>query len=283
MSSVATIILSVSQQFGIYGYLLILVSGLIGNISIILVFTCVKIFRRNQCAFYLIAIAISDCSLLAIALPFRVTEIAFNYDTTRASLVWCKLRPMINYTLALISFSAICFAAIDQYLSTNYQVWLKQLSTLKLAHRLIYSSIIVWIVYGSVFLVFFDLRPTAGCAIYNIYFSRYYSFFHFIALSGLIPILVSSTFSSLAYLNVRRIIQRRMPIVRRKLDKQLTAMVLAKVIFLVVTILPSIIFRIYILNVTVDPNDSVRIAIHQLISNIAYALFYIDSAVCNFY
>ncbi len=73
-----------------------------------------------------------------------------------------------------------------------------------------------------------------------------------------------------------------MPIVRRKLDKQLTAMVLAKVIFLVVTIVPSIIFRIYILNVTVDPNDSVRIAIHQLISNIAYALFYIDSAVCHF-
>jgi hypothetical protein len=283
MSSVATTILSVSKQFAIYVYSLILVSGLIGNISNLLVFTCVKVFRSNQCAFYLIAATISDCGLLLVALPFRLTEIAFAYDMTQKSLIWCKLRPMISHTLTLISFSAICFAAIDQYLSTNYHSWLKQLSTLKLAHRLIYNCIVIWVIYDSIFLIFFDLQSTAGCTIYNVNFSRFYSFFHYVILNGIIPIFISSMFSLLAYLNVRRIIQLRMTVVRRKLDKQLTAMVLAKVAFLVVTILPSIVFRIYVLNVIVNSNDSLRIAIHQLISNIAYALFYVNSAVCNFF
>jgi hypothetical protein len=189
---------------------------------------------------------------------------------------------MINYTLTLISFSSICFAAIDQYLSTNHHARIKQLSTLKLAHRLIYSAIVIWIIYNCLFPIFFDLQPSAGCAIYNTYFASYYSFFHFIILSGIIPIFTSSMFSLLAYSNVRRILQLRMAILRRKLDKQLTAMVLAKVAFFAVTVLPSTIFRIYILNVTVSSSDSIRIAIDQLISSIAYALFYVNSSVCNF-
>jgi hypothetical protein len=275
-------ILLASQHFTISVSFFILFAGIFGHIIDILIFTSSKPFRKNQSAFYLTTESIVNCIHLLISFTSRIAMNGFANDLTQTSIAWCKLRNFFVSSFTFLSLTIVCFAAIDQYLSTNHQVWLKQLSTLKLAHRLIYSSIIVWIAYGSVFLIFFDLRPTAGCAIYNIDFSRYYSFFHFIALSGLIPIFVSSTFSLLAYFNVRRIIQRRTPVVRRKLDKQLTAMVLAKVVFLVVTILPSVIFRIYILNVTVDPNDSVRIAIHELISNIAYALFYIDSAVCNF-
>jgi hypothetical protein len=131
------------------------------------------------------------------------------------------------------------------------------------------------------FLIFFEIKPTAGCTIYNVAFSRFYSFFHYITVNGIIPICTSSIFSLLAYRNVRRIVQLRMPVTRRKLDKQLTAMVLINVVILFITILPSIIFRIYILNITVDPNDSIRIAINQLISNVAYALFYINPSVSN--
>ena len=281
MSSVASTILYISQQFAIYSYSIILIIGLLGNIRNILVFTCAKAFRRNQSAFYLIALSISDCGLLLMALPFRLTELAFNYDTTQASVVWCKLRPLISFTLGFMSLSSICFASIDQYLSTNHNPRLKRLSTLKLAHRLTYSAIIIWILYDCLFLIFFDLQPSSGCAIYNIYFANYYSFFHFIALNGVIPIFISSIFSLLAYLNVRRIIQLRMPVVRRKLERQLTAMVLAKVVIFVVTTFPSILFQIYLLNVTVRPSDTIRLAIHQLISSIAYALFYANAAVCS--
>ena len=281
MLTIAASILHASQQLAIYLYSLIFILGLIGNAHLIFMFTLLKTFRKNQSTFYLLTTAINDCSLLILALPFRLGELAFGHDFTRMSVIWCKLRPMINHTLALISFSAICFAAIDQYLSTNHRPWLKRLSTLKLAHRLVYTSIVVWIIYDGIFLIFFDLQSSTGCTIYNVQFSRYYSFFHYITLNGIIPIWISSMFSLLAYWNVRRIVQLRLAIVRRRLDKQLTAMILVKVAFLIVTILPSIIFRIYILNVNVNSTDYLRLAIHQLISNIAFALFYVNTAVCH--
>ena len=282
MSSVATTIVYISQQLAIYSYLFIFIFGIIGNLSNILVFASVKAFRGNQCAFYLIALSISDCSLLLMGLPFRISELAFNYDTTRVSWIWCKLKPLITYTIGFMSASLICFAAIDQYLSTNHNPRLKRFSTLKLAYRLTYSALIVWTIYDCLFAIFFELRSSSGCTIYNVDFARFYSFFHFIVLTGLIPLFTASLFSLLAYLNVRRIIQLRMQVIRRKLEKQLTAMVLAKVAVFVVIVCPWILFRIYLLNVTVSPNDSLRLAIHQLISSISYGFYYANNAVCSF-
>jgi hypothetical protein len=86
-------------------------------------------------------------------------------------------------------------------------------------------------------------------------------------------------FSILAYLNVRRIIQLRMAVVRRKLERQLTAMVLAKVTVSVVIAVPSILLRIYVLPVTRNSSDPLQLAIGQLISSISLALYYVNAAV----
>ncbi|CAF5084844.1 unnamed protein product, partial [Rotaria sp. Silwood1] len=48
----------------------------------------------------------------------------------------------------------------------------------------------------------------------------------------------------LAYQNVRRIVRRHMSINRRKLDQQLSAMILIRVGFLVVMTLPYVLQRI---------------------------------------
>ncbi|CAF2063106.1 unnamed protein product [Rotaria magnacalcarata] len=278
-ASVATSILLVSKYLAIYGYSLIAIVGCIGNAWNILIFTSSKSIRHNQCGFYLITTSISDCCLLLVVLPFRISELAFETDVTRLSEFWCKFRPMLTYTLALISLSSVCFAAIDQYLSTNHHVWIRQISTLKLAHRLVYGALIIWTIYDSIFLIFFRLHPTLGCIIENVAFSQYYSFFHFIILNSVMPIAISSLFSLLAYMNVRRIVQLRVQPIRRQRDKQLTAMVLAKVALLVVTVLPSVIIRIYILNSKIDENDYIRATVDQFISSVGYALFYTNSAL----
>ena len=277
----AATILRITQQFVIYSYCLILSFGLIGGLSNILVFTFVKVFRRNQCAFYLIVISTTDCCLLLTILPIRLSELAFNIDIQRASVIWCKLRPMASYIFTLTSFSSICFASLDQYLSTNHNSRLKEFSTLKLAHRLTYSAIIIWILYDCLFLIFFDLRPSSGCAIYNIYFANFFSFFHLTMMTGVIPISIASMFSILAYLNVRRIVQLRMTAVRRKLERQLTAMVLAKVSFYAVIAVPAIVLRIYALQLTMNSSDPLQLAIGQLISSISIALYYANAAVCS--
>ena len=275
----AQVIVNITVQYTIYGYSIILLLGIFGNTMNITIFQGLKVFKRNQCTFYILIESIANFAVLIIALPFRVAEYAFSFDLTQRSVVWCKIRPMISQSLALIAFSAVCFAAFDQYLATNHHGWIRKFSNIQLARRSMIISTLIWSIYNCIFLYFFDLKDNVGCVISNNDFARYYSFGHFIVLNGLFPLSVAGSFSVLAYWNVRRIVQLRIAVTRRKLDKQLTAMILAKVIFFVGSILPAILFRIYILNVTVDRNDSLRISVHNLISSFAYSLFYMNSSV----
>ncbi len=78
----------------------------------------------------------------------------------------------------------------------------------------------------------------------------YYTYFHFPILIGLLP-----TLSILAYRNVRRILQRQTSHIQRRLDQQLTAMVLALSILLILVTPPFAIYRIYVLIIQVDRNN----------------------------
>ena len=81
---------------------------------------------------------------------------------------------------------------------------------------------------------FTDIQPSVGCVISNPIYLQYATFFLYPVLEGLLPIVIASFFSLLAFRNVRRIVRRQLPIVRRRLDRQMTAMVLIRVISLLV-------------------------------------------------
>ncbi|CAF4660510.1 unnamed protein product, partial [Rotaria sp. Silwood2] len=81
----------------------------------------------------------------------------------------------------------------------------------------------------------------------------------------------------LAYRNVRRIVRRQMPIRRRKFDQQLTAMILIRVIFLIITISPYVLERIYA--VAFKTNHGILYdAIFTLIDDVAYSFYHINYA-----
>ncbi|CAF1030365.1 unnamed protein product [Adineta ricciae] len=276
--TIAESIIFVSQKYTIVVYIIIFLTGIVGNICNIIVFRTLKVFRLNQWAFYLVVAAIVDLFLLLIVLPLRIADYGYGYDAMRYSLAWCKIRQTIVPIFSLLSFSAICLASVDQYLSTHYIPSLRQMSSLRSAHRLVSIAICLWTLHGIPFLIFFEIKQPAGCAVYNRGFLIYYSYVQFCTLSGILPITISAISASLAYLNVRRIVRRQIPIIRRRLDRQLTAMVLTKVMFLVVTTLPFVVNRIVFMNIYIDPNDSLRVAIEQLISTVTSSLFYINSA-----
>jgi hypothetical protein len=108
---------------------------------------------------------------------------------------------------------------------------------------------------------------------------RYFSFFYYPILSSALPLIVTASFSLMAYRNVRHIIRRQIPIVRRRLDRQLTAMVLARVICLIVLGLPYIIFSLYQDNPVFTGNNYMEIAIATLAGNISYSLMYANFTV----
>ncbi|CAF3864661.1 unnamed protein product [Rotaria sp. Silwood1] len=280
MSSLSTaeLILNVSRQLTIYVNFIILFSGVFGHIANIFVFTRLTIFHGNPSAFYLIAESIAD--LLELMIPFtsRIAMGGFNNDLTQRSLLWCKLRPLLFQSITLVSLSIICFSAIDQYLSTSYYPFLKQISTIKLAKILIIIATIFWTLHGISVLFMFQIQSKYGCNIYNQNFLNYVTYGYYVILTGVLPITISTFFSILAYRNVRRIVRRQMVIRRRKLDQQLTAMILIRVGFFAVMTVPYVLQRIYALSTLTNDSSVISQAIVQLIGAITLSFFYFNYA-----
>ena len=278
-SSYAQIIRNISDQFVIYASAIILIMGLIGNTLNIMIFTSLKLFRGNQSVFYIVVACVADCATLLLECLARIQFHAYGYDLGDNSIFWCKARGMLYQMSTMISLTTICFSSIDQYLSTNHRYGVRQMSTLKLAQRLTVINIGVWSLNGIPFGIFYVIVPSKGCTPVDEGFNLYYSFAYLVILNGTLPLFTSAIFSLLSFRNVRRIVRRQIPIVRRRLDQQLTAMVLTRVLFLFIVSIPFGIQLIYNLNMSNRGDDLIRLAIEDLVINITSSFFFFNYAV----
>ena len=137
--------------------------------------------------------------------------------------------------------------------STHYQFHIRQKSTIRLARYVVWSSCIIWLLQSIPYAIFSEIVSGVGCTIVNQILLNYYSYFYFMFLLQIFPILVSSLFSLLAYQNVRRLVRLQNPIHRRKLDQQLTAMIFIRVIAFTVLLIPNACFRVYL--TTINKNS----------------------------
>jgi hypothetical protein len=273
-------LLTVAQDYSLYSIEIIFVVGLFGNLINIFVFISLKLFRSNQCAFYLIVESIVNIGELLIIFLGRYLTFIYGSDPAKTSLVWCKLRTLLGQIFRLLSTSMICFAAFDQFLSTNPRLYLRQLSTLSLARRLTILSSCIWILHSIPNGIYLRIDASRTCDIFNVDLIRYYSFFYYPILHGLLPICVSSLFSLLAYRNVRRLIRRQVTVVRRRFDRQLTAMIFIRVIFFIILVLPYSIHQIYLLNVTINQSENLfRYAVNELIELVIISWLNLNYAV----
>jgi hypothetical protein len=281
MSSTAILIVLIAKEYTLYASFAILIFGVISNILNIAVFTQLTIFRCNQSTFYFIIGSIFDCIQILLIFTIRIPTYSFNPDPTNTSIVLCKLRATISQICIVISLGIVCCAAIDQFLSTNYHARLRQMSTLKLAHCLTLIIACFALLHSVLFLVYYEIVPNLGCTPGNPIFRVYTTFIYYCILCGLLPVTIASTFAVLAYFNVRRLIQHQVPVFRRRLDKQLTVMVLARVFLYVITNLPYIISEIFRTNMPPNPSDILRIATIQLVSSVTYSIFFVNYSVMN--
>ncbi|CAF1171041.1 unnamed protein product [Adineta steineri] len=263
-SYMAMDILRFSQQYSLYSTSFLFTIGAIGNLLNILVFTTLKIFRNNQCVLYVVTESIANIfQLTTFALIFILPAIYLT-DPASSSFFWCKFRSIMVSSCTLISFSTICLSASHQYLSTSPLLYLRQLSTIKLARFLICASIIISLLHTIPFGIFTVIQVSV-CV-----------------LSGLLPVLIASVFSILAYNNVRRIVRRQIPIVRRRLDQQLTAMILIRIIVFIVLTVPYDIQRMYTYIAKVNQSNLLHFAINTLIGAVLITLFNLNYAA-SFY
>jgi hypothetical protein len=127
-------------------------------------------------------------------------------------------------------------------------------------------------------LIYWD-TPDGVCTPTSLGYREYISSFYLPVLLGCLPIVVMIIFSLLSYFNIRSIASRQINIVRLRRDRQLTAMALLQVAFIVFASIPYTIYNIYDLNTIVkDADESAR---HRLIGTVTVLLYYESFAVSN--
>ncbi|CAF3720555.1 unnamed protein product [Rotaria sp. Silwood1] len=189
---------------------------------------------------------------------------------------------MVLQAFALYSLFTVCFLSFDQYLSTNVRSSWRQKSTLKLAHLLTSLNVCFVVLHSSTVLIIYEIQPSMSCNVYNPIARRYYSFFYYPILANILPVVLTVTLSLLAYRNVRRIVRLQLPVFRRRLDRQMTAMTLARVMVLIIFGFPYIIISQYAVNLKISGNNYMEIAIVSLLSAIFASIMHANFTV-NFY
>ncbi|CAF1277513.1 unnamed protein product [Rotaria sordida] len=265
-----------TNQCNIYGGFFVFFTGMIGNILNVIIFTSLKTFRETSAAFYMNVTSAVNIFQLVVGLLSRILITGYDIDPTKTSSVLCKARQFTLVTTMLIIFSCMCFAAIDQFLLLTNR-W-RHLCSLQVASRLVIVAFIVWFLHGIPIFIFLDLYPSLkggeiSCSVINTGYSNYYSLFLFPVLLGILPLIVRITFGLLAFIRVRQLHNRQIPIVRLERDKQLTAMVLVEVGFDVIVTLPYSIYNYWYSN-AVTFSDSISITQKQLIISITRIIFY---------
>ncbi|CAF0909530.1 unnamed protein product [Adineta steineri] len=281
-SSVSDGILNFATQYSIYTGYITFSFGVIGNTLNLLVFTQLKQFRTNRCAFYITIESIFNFIYQFFSISLTILTSIYGDDATERSSIWCKLRYILGQTCALITFYMICFSAVDQFFSTNHRFNLRQMCTLKLGRYLSFVFICFAIIHSIVLGCSYNIQPTFGCIISNHIWVQYSTYFFYPILFGFLPIVIASLFSIIAYRNVRHIVRRQLPIVRRKLDKQITAMVLMRVITFVCLASSYSVYRIYATNYLISQSMPMAYAVGRLIQAIFLSISNINFAI-SFY
>jgi hypothetical protein len=277
--------LSIANTIAFDVSIFILITGLVGNCLNIILFTSLRSLRTKPCGFYFLIESVVNLGQIFVGLVAYIVENRFHVDMSVNSTVWCKIKTTAIQSLNMIFLSTVCSAAFDQFLSTHYLYSLRQMSTKKLAQKIILCSICLMILHMILSLIFFELRSQfLGCVIYNSIVGNYYIFFFYPVLIGLLPVISTVTFSLLAFYNVRHLVRRQIPTERRQFDRQLTAMTFARVIAYVSFGLPYIIFRIYSVKTPIEIDNPQQFAIYYLIGSVTGSWAYVNYVVrCCYY
>jgi len=278
MSSSATInsLQYATNQVYLYGGLFILITGVIGEVFNILIFTTLKTFRKTSCGFYLTIVAISNFGQMITAVLIRTLNYGFSIYLIQTTWI-CKIREYSVVFFALMTFTSICLATIDQFLSFIRPQW----NNLRLAHRHIAFACFIWLGHNIPYLIYCDIS-SGSCQNLSPGFSNYVNYFVWPVFLGCLPVFIMIIFSILAFYNVRTLNTNQRNIIRLSHDRQLTAMALIYVLFIVILSLPCIIFSVYeldLINITAEQNARNRL-IYTFLSMFYYECYAVS--ITNF-
>ncbi|CAF1104004.1 unnamed protein product [Adineta steineri] len=280
-SPLISILSNVSQQITIYLGTFLIIIGVIGGILNIIIFLSLHTFRENSCAFYLLIMSFVNIGQLFSGQLSRTMISGYYIDWTLNSLFYCKFRWFFIQGFTIISFSCMCFATTDQYLSTSYNRRYQQWNSIKLACYLCIIAFICAIAHGIPSTIYYNhtISLTTNktiCTITNNIYQKYRTYVSFTVIAGALPVFISVLFGSLSYRNVQQLSYRQVPIIRRELDKQLTRMVLVQDVYIFIAIVPYTIVLITetFVNVQNNPLGNAQLQFAESLTATIYYTFF---------
>lgn len=123
--------------------------GMIGSLSVLIIFSSRRQLRRNPSSQYIIVASIYDFIFLALALGYRIMTDGFAVQGNLALFFFhpavCRIR---NYITTVINFATLytkCLCAFNQWASTCRTNSIRKFSSIKWARIFLAINSLIWI------------------------------------------------------------------------------------------------------------------------------------------
>ncbi|CAF1065438.1 unnamed protein product [Rotaria sordida] len=272
-----TQLLDIAEDLFAYVGLTILLLGTIGNMINVISFARLESLKTLASSLFLLTSCIASQGVLVTGLLTRVIRGFSLIDPVYTSVVLCKVRWMIRTAAGAVSLTCVCLAAIDRYLSSCHNVRRHGLITIKRARWSIFISICFWSSIFSSYAVFYTAPTPLSCTIANpifAYFTSYFNLFHY----SILPLSVLSIFCMLTWHNLG---QQPATYIRGgiRLYDQITRMLIAQSIDILITSFPNMIWQIYTVTSQSITKSSLRMAQENLINTICVLIGFSTHAI----
>jgi hypothetical protein len=271
-----------------------LVFGTFGNIFNIIIFTR-RILRNNPCSMYFLAASISNCfELCLVVLPPYLINNWHWADPATTNVVWCAIRAFLLYPSTCCVLWFIVLSSFDRFLCSSHNARVRQLSSVRIARKIIVLTIILFFLLYVHVLVFFRVLPSGSTTVCSVSPPAYIIFFNISLLifSCVLPIILMSIFAILTVQNVRKLHNRVASQANdarnerlRSSDRQLVRMLLFQV--LITTLISTPYSAVYAygtlaISLLKTPLSTSERAIYNFASNLTRSV-YLFNSVLGFY
>lgn len=180
----------------------IYVIGTINNIANVLVFSQ-NTLRSHICSWYFIGASIGHLFYLNLGCLTRVLWGWTKYDLSFYSLPYCRARIYFVLDGLTVSRYLFCLISIDRWMTTSKHVRIRQLSSRKVALRLLIGGISFLLLINTIMSVGYTIDKDLGCGpSKEPVFALFNTIYNIILSLG--PLSILFLFSLLTLFNIRR-------------------------------------------------------------------------------
>jgi len=190
--SLIDFLLSIQKKLYEFGGLTLMICGTISCIFNLMVFTRRKT-RKRPSSIYFVALEISNFLYIYSSFFPLMLQYGYNINLTLSNLVCCRLSMYASFLFDILTSFYLIMASIDRILITSSNILIRRRSTRRLAHFVIISGTLFWMLFHIHALFFVNiLQNEFGIFACSFTLGSYLAFAGYYTLikSILIPLLI---------------------------------------------------------------------------------------------